>query len=233
MYLNWGVAIAICVAVDATGSIDCAKEEFQDKGGTPADQQSLYFLLQFGRPTITDTLGAEALSAVCLYFPWDPGGQRFFFEIKHGRLFTLATMGYHTPHLTGRSPGDLSPSFQGGFCLFMMEGTREHVRQELATHVWPSPPDAVADSPVHAIPESGGVTGSYVASRGLDRVTDPHGLDNSYAPQGEYPNEGTGTHVYVLDTGIDTSHPDFNGRALSAFAVYPEYKRCDPADAFL
>jgi len=49
-----------------------------------------------------------------------------------------------------------------------------------------------------------------VKSWGLDRIDARSGLDNSYNP----PGGGEGVHVYVLDTGIRTTHNDFGGRAI-------------------
>lgn len=46
---------------------------------------------------------------------------------------------------------------------------------------------------------------------GLDRIDDSDGQDNSY----DIPDTGgTGVHVYVHDTGILTSHNEFQGRAV-------------------
>ncbi|MDN5745661.1 MAG: S8 family peptidase [Nocardioidaceae bacterium] len=55
-------------------------------------------------------------------------------------------------------------------------------------------------------------TQSPTPSWGLDRV-DQHNLplNNAYTPN----NTGAGVDVYVIDTGILTTHPDFGHRALS------------------
>lgn len=50
---------------------------------------------------------------------------------------------------------------------------------------------------------------------GLDRIDDKKGLDGTYIP----PGDGKGVHIYVLDTGIQTTHSDFEGRAIPALDV--------------
>lgn len=54
------------------------------------------------------------------------------------------------------------------------------------------------------------------ASWGLDRIDARDGVDHYYEAA-EY--GGTGTHVYMLDTGILTSHADFGGRAVPTIEV--------------
>merc|ERR1719454_2687585 len=51
---------------------------------------------------------------------------------------------------------------------------------------------------------------------GLDRTDDRSGLDGSYDIAAE---AGQGVHVYVLDTGIRTTHTDFGGRAIPTLDV--------------
>ena len=48
-------------------------------------------------------------------------------------------------------------------------------------------------------------------SWGLDRIDGS--ADGTYT----YPNEGEGVTAYVLDTGVDFSHPSFEGRATSGY----------------
>jgi len=47
----------------------------------------------------------------------------------------------------------------------------------------------------------------------LDRIDSRKGLDNTYAGK-LVGNGGSGVHVYVIDTGIDVGHPEFEGRAI-------------------
>ncbi|NSC20754.1 S8 family peptidase [Streptomyces albus subsp. chlorinus] len=46
-------------------------------------------------------------------------------------------------------------------------------------------------------------------SWGIDRIDGA--LDSSYT----YPNEGSGATAYIVDTGVDMTHPDFGGRVTS------------------
>lgn len=52
-------------------------------------------------------------------------------------------------------------------------------------------------------------------SWGLDRI-DWGGMDDKYT----YPHNGAGVTVYVLDTGIDVAHPQFNGRARAGYDAF-------------
>ncbi len=52
------------------------------------------------------------------------------------------------------------------------------------------------------------------ASWGLDRIDQSSlPLDNSYS----YSNNGDGVNVYIIDTGIRTTHSQFGGRAVPAY----------------
>lgn len=60
---------------------------------------------------------------------------------------------------------------------------------------------------------------------GLDRLDDEDGLDRSY---NNFDVTGANTHVYVLDTGIRTTHDEFQGRAIPELdvTVFPA-QRCN------
>lgn len=67
------------------------------------------------------------------------------------------------------------------------------------------------DTPVSAVAEQ-----TPVPSWGLDRVdalTTP--LDDKYS----WTNSGTGTIVYVIDTGVYSTHSDFGGRVVSGYTA--------------
>lgn len=67
------------------------------------------------------------------------------------------------------------------------------------------------------------------ASWGLDRVDQVKWpLSGSYTSPG---NQGAGVHIFILDTGVRSTHHDFGGRALPFYDVYREDQMlCDESD---
>ena len=74
------------------------------------------------------------------------------------------------------------------------------------------------------------VTVSTTRSWGTDRIDQPSGLlDGNYVHENQL-SAGAGTVVYVLDTGIDPSHVEFGGRAISGWCnpnLEPSLCACD------
>jgi hypothetical protein len=60
----------------------------------------------------------------------------------------------------------------------------------------------------------------------LDRLDSWSGCDGSFNPH----YSGQGVHVYVLDTGIRTTHDDFEGRALPGAETIRTVKTCNQSD---
>jgi serine protease len=61
----------------------------------------------------------------------------------------------------------------------------------------------------------------------LDRIDDRTGQDGTYGA----PNDGKGIHVYVLDTGVRTTHEDYGGRAIPTLEAYSgTNKVCNAGD---
>ncbi|WP_103350277.1 S8 family peptidase [Amycolatopsis sp. CA-128772] len=61
---------------------------------------------------------------------------------------------------------------------------------------------------VLAVPVSAGGVQPDPPSWGLDRIDQRTGLDHAY----HYASDGSGVTIYVIDSGVDAKHPDFQGR---------------------
>jgi len=56
------------------------------------------------------------------------------------------------------------------------------------------------------------------ATWGLDRIDQRSGLSSTYS----YNNTGTGVTAYIIDTGIDFSHTQFDGRAIRGYDAFTD-----------
>ncbi|MFI9027962.1 S8 family peptidase [Streptomyces sp. NPDC053560] len=80
--------------------------------------------------------------------------------------------------------------------------------------------DLRSDPSVQAIEEDQKVTASATqtnATWGLDRIDQRNRpLNGTYT----YNRNGSGVTAYIIDTGIDTTHPDFGGRARNVYDAF-------------
>jgi hypothetical protein len=105
--------------------------------------------------------------------------------------------------------------------VFMMKGPMAAVKEELRTHTLPCQPTVESDLEWRLIDDMQKGDSLLEEERGddppwgLDRLDDESGLDNDYSPS----RTGADAHVYVLDTGVRTTHTDFGGRAIPTLEV--------------
>mmetsp|Transcript_113723 Transcript_113723/g.226326 ORF Transcript_113723/g.226326 Transcript_113723/m.226326 type:complete len:521 (+) Transcript_113723:43-1605(+) len=119
----------------------------------------------------------------------------------------------------------------GGLCFFVMEGTREGVLQKLTMHHWKNTPNVETDTAVYLDQygqESDKLKDDVEGDVpwGLDRIDAREGLDGSFKPMSQ--KGGVDVHVYVMDTGIRTSHEEFGGRAVPTLETFEHVpKACE------
>jgi subtilisin family serine protease len=53
---------------------------------------------------------------------------------------------------------------------------------------------------------------------GIDRIDQRSGLSSSYT----YSHTGSGIYAYIIDTGLDSDHPDFGGRARNVATAFAD-----------
>lgn len=186
-----------------------------------SEEEDAGSLLQSGARTkrsaaavsVEDFRGAQIVSASA----GRAAGGRWSITIKGG----CSDSEVHS--LTKGMPAGTKPLYEGhpdegGLCLFVMTGTKEQIKEELASHKLPMERVIAEEDEMVEVPEVFEDLGAVlpqgkVASWGLDRLDDRQGLDGTYRPMGK---AGEGVHVFVVDSGIRCSHAEFGGRAVPA-----------------
>jgi len=169
------------------------------------------------------------------------GKGRWIFTVEGN--FTTADVHSMGEHMPQGSQGDFEGDpDHGGLSVFMMEGTKKQVQEELDTHAWLGTPTVETDRTWGVVPEvepedsDGGAAllessgnSTWVDSWGLDRIDSREGRDNRYTPPDGV--SGAGVHVFIFDTGIRTTHWDFKGRAIPTLEVLsPRRRVCSAGD---
>ncbi|NUT37094.1 MAG: S8 family peptidase [Hamadaea sp.] len=117
-----------------------------------------------------------------------------------------------SPAAVAATAGGLAARYGGS-----VKHTYQHALRGFATKMSATAAARLAANPAVAFVEQNRTvsvagTQSPTASWGLDRIDQRAlPLDNSYT----YANNGAGVKAYILDTGINFSHTDFGGRAVS------------------
>lgn len=139
---------------------------------------------------------------------------RYIVVFREGAEATLDDLGLLTPvqQLAANLLGDV-----GGEALAILENTINGV---VLAGIDEAAARAIANNPLVAYVEEDGIFQTNVtqtsATWGLDRIDDNDlPLDSTY----EYDSDGSGTHIYVIDTGILSSHAEFAGRMGQGFNV--------------
>merc|ERR1719356_1146327 len=74
------------------------------------------------------------------------------------------------------------------------------------------------------------VNGMPLPPWGIDEIND-NTVDGVYGDSGASRNGGKGVHIYVVDTGVRTTHEQFEGRAIPTIdTTSGRVVECDPAD---
>eukprot|EP00419_Tripos_fusus_P051986 CAMPEP_0172815292 /NCGR_PEP_ID=MMETSP1075-20121228/11683_1 /TAXON_ID=2916 /ORGANISM="Ceratium fusus, Strain PA161109" /LENGTH=510 /DNA_ID=CAMNT_0013655129 /DNA_START=38 /DNA_END=1567 /DNA_ORIENTATION=- len=126
----------------------------------------------------------------------------------------------------------------GGMCTVILTGTEAEIMEDLGAckNVLSESTLVEADAEMHLIPDDESTdedeslleSGAETTLWGLDRIDDRTTLDSDYTP----PNTGKNVHVFVADTGILTTHADFEGRAIPTLEALSagRPKVCNPND---
>jgi minor extracellular serine protease Vpr len=86
---------------------------------------------------------------------------------------------------------------------------------------------------LRSIPGVGGVVKMRAIKRHLNKALDLVNVPAAWSALGGQQNAGAGTKIGILDTGIDQTHPAFNGAGLSAPSGFPKCsgQDCDYTNA--
>ncbi len=76
-----------------------------------------------------------------------------------------------------------------------------------------------------AVPQGVGASAAALPP-GVDPAEVPWGIARVHAPQAWATNQGSGVRVAVLDTGIDSTHPDLQGQVVGCYNAFDSSQGC-------
>jgi aqualysin 1 len=151
--------------------------------------------------------------------PPNPGHIRHSHQPVQGR-FLVSVRSNADPETVALLIGKLARGrvrhvYRHGFRGFSIEGSEATARVAASD---PSVAYVERDAVVEAVAQQ---SLDESDSWGLDRLDQRAIVDGTSALDGQYrySSDGSGVHVYVVDTGIRTTHVEFGGRAFTAFDV--------------
>ncbi|CAO3692257.1 hypothetical protein G6F70_000392 [Rhizopus microsporus] len=219
-YLLFGISYCIAINENSDSTIGISKQENIRRIPT--------HIIKFKAPSIKNITGFESTAFVQQHYKTFQEGLKSSLKGKHALMSDMAQTSDEDMKLEllkdiqiGDNYRALTGSFHPQFVNYLSNiDDIEFIEQN---QIYKAPfipptidPKIYMQDIIHKVPNSktkrGIVTQVDVPSWGIARINHRELRDLTVYTADD--TAGTGIHVYILDSGIDESHPDFEGRAL-------------------